>query len=126
MNNLFKFSWQLALFLLPAFIIHAYIQVSQGDQIRNYLLVESYLCNYLMVLLSYGILYFLQKKFASSLGFFFLGGFFLKLFVFFIFFQPEYKADDLIITQEFSAFFIPYAICLTIETKSLVSYLNRA
>ncbi len=126
MNNFFRFGAMMLAILGLAFLLQILIQIKQGFSWNDFLLLESYCANLAMVLFTYGILWLLKDKFASSLGFLFLGGFFIKLIVFFLFFQPHYKADGKIETFEFLSFFVPYACCLIYETKSLVSYLNKA
>ena len=66
-----------------------------------------------------------KEKGSHSLGYLFLAGFFLKIAVFMIFFNPHYKADDEIIPEEFFAFFVSYAVCLAYETKIIVKILNQ-
>ena len=126
MNKSFSFFLKLLIVFAVFFPIHVFIQKSQGFEPFAYLIIESYIANFILVLISFFALIQLQKKYASSLGFFFLGGFFLKLIVFFIFFNPSYKADNEIERVEFLAFFIPYATSLTLETVSLIRILNRA
>lgn len=126
MKQLFAFSLKLLLVFIISFPIHVYIQKELGFKPFDYLIIESYIANYVLVIVSFFALIRLQKKYASSLGFFFLGGFFLKLIVFFVFFRPIYETDSKIETVEFLAFFIPYATALTIETVCLVRILNRA
>ena len=66
-----------------------------------------------------------KAKGSHSLGYLFLAGFFLKIAVFMIFFNPIYKADDQIVPQEFFAFFVSYVFCLAFETKIIVKILNQ-
>lgn len=126
MSRYFSFSLKLFVAFAILFPIHSLTQEKAGYGYFEHLITESYLANYSLVLLSFFALLYLQKRFASSLGFLFLGGFFIKLIVFFIFFSPYYKSDDQIETAEFLAFFVPYALALTLETISLVRILNKA
>ena len=125
-TNLISFSIRLFILLLFSFGIHQlalhYLNVGWNLHLIN----ASYLTNFVLVLITYAIIYYLKEKKSESLGFIFLAGFFLKLIVFMVFFNPVYKADLEISTLEFSAFFIPYAICLTYETIVLVRILNRS
>lgn len=125
MNKYFSFTLKLFVVFALLFPIHVFVQKQFGYAYFEHLIIESYLANFSLVLLSFFALLYLKKKFASSLGFLFLGGFFIKLIVFFIFFSPDYKSDDQIETAEFLAFFIPYAFALTLETISLVRILNE-
>lgn len=85
----------------------------------------AYLLNYLLALGIYFLLYFYRIKLKNQLGFLFMGGSFLKFILFFIFFYPSYKSDGNINTLEFFSFFLPYLICLTIETSALVKLLKN-
>jgi len=67
----------------------------------------------------------LPKRLESSMGFIFLGASFFKFIFFFVFFYPIFKIDGEIDRIEFSSFFIPYAICLIMEVKLLISKLSN-
>ena len=54
-----------------------------------------------------------------------MGGSFLKFIFFFIIFYPEYSADDDMNKVEFSAFFVPYAISLIVETVFMAKMLKK-
>lgn len=125
-NKILAFSLQLGLIFIVAFPFHAFIQHQNDIDYFQHLLIPSYLINYLMVVMSFAMLIFLQKKYTNSLGFLFLGGSFVKFAVFLIFFSPYYKQDNEIETAEFFAFFLPYSLGLTLETMRLVKILNRA
>ena len=88
-------------------------------------IVLAYILNYLLALSIYSLLYFLRFKLKNQLGFLFMTGSFLKFIIFFVFFYPSYKSDGNINTLEFSSFFIPYLICLIIETSTLVKLLKN-
>lgn len=88
-------------------------------------IILSYSVNYLLAL---GLLYFVQSNFnkqASNTAFIFLLGSAIKFGVFFILFYPHYNADSQMQTTEFAAFFVPYAICLTLEVLFLSKELNN-
>ena len=125
-NNLTSFSLRLLFLLLIVFGVHqsalSFVNVNWNLNLIN----ESYLTNYFLVVFTYAIMVYLKDKKSQSLGFIFLGGFFLKLAVFMIFFNPIYKSDLEISTLEFTSFFIPYGICLTFETFVLIRLLNRS
>lgn len=88
-------------------------------------IVLAYILNYLLALSIYSLLYFLRFKLKNQLGFLFMAGSFLKFIVFFVFFYPSYKSDGSINNLEFSSFFIPYLICLIIETYTLIQLLKN-
>ncbi|WP_347923189.1 hypothetical protein [Pontimicrobium sp. SW4] len=88
-------------------------------------IVLSYIINLALAVTIFGILYKYRERFKSQIGFLFLAGSFVKFAVFFMVFYPLYKADNDISSLEFAAFFTPYAICLILETSSLVKWLNK-
>ena len=88
-------------------------------------IILAYIMNYVLALSVYVLLYSFRVKFKTQLGFLFMAGSFLKFILFFIFFYSSYKADGDINALEFGAFFIPYTICLVVETTSLVNLLNN-
>jgi len=85
----------------------------------------SYIINAVLAALIYITLYLFRRKLKNYIGFLFMGGSFLKFAVFFILFYPDYKADGDINATEFAAFFIPYAICLVIETVFTAKMLQK-
>ena len=126
MKNTFTvFSFKLLIFLSIAFIIHISALYIVGLPMFSDMIIPAYLVNLALAIGIFGILYKMKDKYGSQLGFLFLGGSFLKFIVFFIVFYPIYKLDDEVSSLEFSAFFIPYLLCLIIETFSLVKWLNK-
>lgn len=125
LNNTFSFSWKLAALLLIVVSIHIGINYYLNINSFNHLLPLAYFLNYALVLISYFIIMLAKAKGSHSLGYLFLAGFFLKIAVFMIFFNPHYKEDGEIIPQEFFAFFVSYAFCLAYETKIIVKILNE-
>jgi len=71
------------------------------------------------------VVYGLKKKYKDQLGFFFIAGSFVKFVFFFVFFYPSFKVDGVINTQEFASFFIPYVLCLIIETFFMAKVLKK-
>ena len=67
----------------------------------------------------------MPERLQGSLGFLYLGGSLLKFLVFFLLFYPDYKADGDVSKLEFATFFMPYALCLAVETTVLVRMLNK-
>ena len=122
---LFRFSSSLLLGLIVVFGIHALISRFLDVSIFEHLLIPSYWVNYLLVVFTFAILIALKNRKSQSLGFVFLGGFFVKIAVFLIFFKPIFLADGEIATVEFVSFFTPYAVCLAYETYILVTILNK-
>ncbi len=91
-----------------------------GDKI-----ILSYLVNGILAGIIYLLLYYYRFKLKNYIGFLFMGGSFLKFIFFFVLFYPAYKADGDIGKTEFAAFFIPYAICLVIETVFTAKMLQK-
>ena len=87
-------------------------------------IVLAYIINISLAIFIYIGLYLLRKKQESNLGFIFMTGSLIKFGIFFLVFYPDYKANDDIQTLEFTTFFIPYAVCLIIETFFLSKLLN--
>jgi len=126
MKESLRFLITLLLVLGIAFSVQSYIFTELNHAWDSFLLVESYGSNFLMVAVSFTILMRFYKSKSFSLGFIFMGGFLVKMAIFMIFFKPTYSANNSISGFEFSAFFVPYAICLALETIILVSLLNRS
>ncbi len=84
-----------------------------------------YSVNYVLALGITTLLYVWRIKHASNLGFIFMGSSFLKFTVFFLVFNPMYKADGDVSRLEFGLFFIPYAISLILETVFLIRIMNK-
>ena len=89
------------------------------------LLIEAYLATLILAIAIYFSLYHFRKRFKGQLGFLFLIGSLLKFAVFFLFFNTTYKADSIISSQEFFAFFTPYVLTLIIEVYSLSKWMNK-
>lgn len=120
-----RFSLLLLLGLIIVFGIQALVYNFLGISLYDNLLIPSFWVNYIMVVFTFSIILALKNRKSQSLGFIFLGGFFVKIAVFLIFFKPVYMQDGVIENSEFASFFIPYAICLACETYVLVSILNK-
>ena len=106
----------LILVLSISFGIHAFMRGSNDLIPFGDLLVWSYVTN---LILAFGIVVFihsLRHKMKTQLGFLFIAGSFLKFLLFFVFFYPSFKQDEVISQGEFSSFFIPYFLALVIET----------
>ena len=106
LNSTFRFSWKLCLLLLIVAALHAGVNFYLNIDSTANLLPLAYILNFVLVVISYFIIMLAKEKGSHSLGYLFLAGFFLKIAVFMIFFNPHYKADDEIIPEEFFAFFV--------------------
>lgn len=125
MSDIVRFSSILIAMLAIVFCIHYYIlNTLNFDPFENKM-VLSYLVNVLLAIAIYVFLVLMKDKYSSQLGFLFLFGSALKFLVFFLVFYPAYKADGNINKLEFTAFFVPYLICLIYETFCLSKWLNK-
>lgn len=88
------------------------------------LILWSYFLNFVMASSIFMALYLLRIRLKNQIGFLFLGGSMLKFLIFFLIFYPVYKADGEISNLEFAAFFIPYLVCLIMETFFTAKMLN--
>jgi len=119
-----SFFLQLIVGLGIVFLLHLFLLNANHLPLFNDKIIAAYATNLLLAVSIFSSLFFLRKKYNDQLGFLFLFGSFLKFAVFFIFFSPAYKADGNTSRLEFFAFFVPYVICLVIETVSLIKLLN--
>ena len=124
-SNLRKFHTQLFLFLVIAFLIQIGILNFLELPFFDNKIVLSYVVNFMLAAIIFTALYKLREKQKDNLGFLFIAGSFLKFIVFFLLFYPAYKLDGEMSTLEFSSFFVPYLICLVLETFSLSKLLNK-
>jgi hypothetical protein len=126
MNNpFFIFTLKAIVVLSLSFGIHLSILGLLELPLFENSIALSYTVNLTLIILIFGVLYMFKKKYRSQLGFLFLAGSLLKFAVFFIVFQPIYKLDNIITKMEFTAFFVPYAIGLILESVSLSKWLNE-
>ena len=125
-KNTLSFGLKLLILLLIVFGIHVLINYNTLALWSDHLIIESYLTNYLLVLISYLIILFFKERKSDNLGFIFIGGSILKFAIYMLFFNPSYKADGIVIPAEYSSFLVPYIIALVYETSLLVRILNRS
>jgi hypothetical protein len=85
----------------------------------------SYIINFLLAAGIFYFLYGMRKKYKNQLGFMYMGGSLFKFIVFFVIFYPDYRADGMVTRSEFGTFFIPYLLCLILETVFTAKMLLR-
>jgi hypothetical protein len=100
--------------------VQSYLNIPQWSD----LLLLSYLLNLILALAIFFSLYALRIKLKNQIGFLYMGGSMLKFLIFFLFFYPGYRIDGIITKSEFAAFFIPYLLCLILETVYTAKMLN--
>lgn len=125
MNEVLKFSLLLLALLLAALGIHLLVLRGIGQPLYENKILLAYFVNYALAVMIYGILYLLKERFTAQLGFLYMGGSVLKFLLFFLLFYPAYKLDGNMSSAEFAAFFIPYAICLILETSGIIEFLKK-
>ena len=119
-----NFLTQITLGLFIVFHLHVYVLESKELPVYEAKIVLAYGINGFLALVVFAVLFFLRIKHRDQLGFLFMFGSVLKFAFFFIFFNASYKADGVVTTAEFMAFFIPYGFSLFTETLWLVKLLN--
>ena len=126
MNDpILNFSFKLTFILAVAFGAHILVLNYFELVLFDNKIILAYLINLILAILIFVALHKLKDKFKEQLGFLFIAGSFLKFIVFFALFYGAYKADGTITKPEFAAFFVPYVLCLVIETFSLAKWLNK-
>lgn len=124
-NPVFLFLLTLVPLLGVAFIIHTNILQNGGLPRYGDKIILSYLINFVLASIIYIGIHIFRNKLKTQIGFVFVGGSFLKFILFFILFYPSYTSDGEMGSSEFASFFVPYAICLVIETVFAVKMLQK-
>jgi len=120
-----SFFFNLTVFLCIFFTLHLAVLYYLKLPLFDNQILGAYVFNYVMTLSIYFLLHKKSKTQTEQLGFLFMAGSFLKFIFFFLLFYNTYKADGKIDRQEFLAFFIPYLVCLFLETFTLAKRLNK-
>ena len=124
-NRFISFTIKIIVIIITAFAIHLLVLKYLELPLLENKIVLSYILNATLAIAIFGLLFKYRKKVKDNIGFLFLAGSFLKFIAFFILIYPSYKADGDTSKLEFAVFFVPYLICLFIETSSLVKWLNE-
>jgi hypothetical protein len=104
--------------------LHLTVLYFQALPLLADLILWSYFLNFAMASSIFMALYLLRIRLKNQIGFLYLGGSMLKFLIFFLIFYPVYKADGEISNLEFASFFIPYLVCLVMETFFTAKMLN--
>lgn len=115
----------LAVLLILIFGAHVFILHYTNNALFGNQIVASYLINYALAVVVLLVVEKTLNKNSAQAGFVFMAGSALKFLVFFLVFYSTYKEDGNMETIEFTAFFIPYAICLITEVIYLSKQLNN-
>ena len=124
-HPLVLFSSRLILLGSLVFGLHLFLLQNAGLPLFENKILASYILNMLLTIGIVFLLFKLKEKYTNQIGFLFLGSSFVKFLTFFMVFHGAYKADGNIETLEFLAFFIPYSLCLILETTYLSKWLNE-
>jgi len=119
-----SFVLKLSLILISVFLIHLFVLHQLDQSLFDNYIIQGYVLNYFLAVIIYLFINYFKEALKYQIGFIFIGGSFLKFLFFFIIFYPHYKEDDVISKAEFAAFFMPYLVCLVIETLSIIKILN--
>jgi len=120
-----NFSIKLIVLLIVVFGIHLLILYNVSKPLFGDKIILSYVINIVMAIFIFWFLDLMKTKYKEQLGFIFIFGSFLKFTVFFIVFNYAFKADGNISATEFASFFVPYVLCLIMETYYLSKWLNK-
>ena len=120
-----EFSVRVLVFLSATFAIHMLVNTLMSVPIFQHQILASYAINTALAVGIFWGLTSLKKKHNNHIGFLFLASSIVKFLVFFLIFYGPYKADGEIVLLEFTSFFIPYTICLVLETFFLSKHLNK-
>ena len=121
---LFTFYLSLVLLSLLVFCLHLLILYLFGFPLLDHMIVLAYLLNVVLALIIFSVLYWFREKWRDQIGFLFLGGSMLKFLFFFLVFYPFYNTDGNMESLEFTTFFVPYLLCLLLETFFTARMLN--
>lgn len=111
--------------LAVAFGVHLLVLDDMQKPLFDNKIVLSYVINFVLVTAIFTIIYLLRNQFKTQLGIFFIVGSAIKFLFFFMLFYPSFSADDNINLTEFASFFVPYSICLLIETFFIAKVLKN-
>jgi F0F1-type ATP synthase assembly protein I len=106
------------------FLIHLQAQLYLNIPSGSDMLLLSYVLNFILALAIFIGLFALRNRLKNQIGFLYMGGSMLKFLVFFLVFYPGYRADGIVSKSEFAAFFVPYLLCLILETVYTAKMLN--
>ena len=124
-NPIVQFLTLLLGLLVVSFVAHTMVLDMGGYPKYDHHIILSYAVNGLLAALIFISLYLFRITLKNSIGFLFLVGSLIKFVVFFALFYPSYNADGDMSKFEFAAFFVPYAICLILETFFTAKMLQK-
>lgn len=126
MQQFYKFLKLLIPFSLVLFFIQYYIVGSFFEKTLFFYSTWSiYAFHFIVTLLSYAFLIFVNKTFADKTGFAFMGFSLIKMMAAIVFLIPLLQSDLKSQIPDVSAFFIPYFLFLFFETFFAIRLINK-
>jgi len=123
-KTILSFLVTLLVSVVLVFICHLLLLNYNNFPLFQNRIVLSYSINILLAIGIYLFLYRNRINYKAELGFLYMAGSLLKLFFFGILLYPSYHKDGSVSKIEVFTFFIPYVVCLIIETYFLIKLLN--
>ncbi len=125
-KQLIRFAIILLFFMGIALALHLAVLHFKKLSLSIDLLTVTYLFNYILTIIFFGLLLFFHKRRSDQLGFIFMFSSFAKFLLFFAILNPILQSPEISKSFSFWAFFVPYSISLTIESVTLVRILKHA
>ncbi|MDX2362565.1 MAG: hypothetical protein QNK23_17285 [Crocinitomicaceae bacterium] len=124
-KTIVQFIVRLTIVLGISFCGHALLQdyLAIGSFEKH--IVLTYLFNYVLTIIFFGLMIYMKEKKSNQLGFIFLFSSITKFLLFFVLIAPVIEFTRGLNNPDFAAFFVPYAISLTIEVFYLIRLLNK-
>ena len=124
-SNLLDFSVKITLSMTCLFLLHTFVLRKMGFLVNDEFVMVCYLFNSIVAIFLFLLFFFVSKHNPSILGWFFLLTSTLKFMLFFQLIYPNFQEIETLKKLEFSSFFIPYTIAVSLEIYQLIKILNR-
>ena len=124
-STLLNFSVKIILSMTCLFLLHTFVLRKVGFLVNDEFVMVCYLFNSIVAIFLFLLFFFVSKHNPSILGWFFLLTSTFKFILFFQLIYPNFQEIDTLKKLEFSSFFIPYTIAVSLEIYQLIKILNR-
>ena len=124
-STLLNFSVKIILSMTCLFLLHTFVLRKVGFLVNDEFVMVCYLFNSIVAIFLFLLFFFVSKHNPSILGWFFLLTSTLKFMLFFQLIYPNFQEIETLKKLEFSSFFIPYTIAVSLEIYQLIKILNR-
>lgn len=114
----------IAIAAVLTFFVHLFVNSLIAEPIEINDLIYSYVINIILASGAVILLFLFRNRLKDQLGFIFILASMFKFVAFFILFYPQYNLDGVLSRGEFFTFFIPYAVCLILESIVLSKFFN--